>query len=85
MIVVGVSISSFVELGARTAVNIILVDMKGNVAASQDQISWVVIVYLAAFLAVLPLSGWLASRFGHRNYLVGSLLLYAAGISGLFL
>ena len=84
MIVVGVSIASFVELGARTAVNIILVDMKGNVAASQDQVSWVVIVYLAAFLAVLPLSGWLASRFGHRNYLVVSLLLYAAGALGCF-
>ncbi|HEV2500736.1 MAG TPA: MFS transporter [Terriglobia bacterium] len=85
MIVVGVSIASFVELGARVAVNIILVDMKGNVAASQDQISWVVIVYLAAFLAVLPLSGWLSSRFGHRNYLVASLLLYAAGALGCFL
>ena len=84
MIVIGVSIASFVELGARTAVNIILVDMKGNVAASQDQISWVIIVYLAAFLAVLPLSGWLSSRFGHRNYLVVSLLLYAAGALGCF-
>jgi MFS transporter, DHA2 family, multidrug resistance protein len=85
MIVVGLGIASFVELGARTAVNIILVDMKGNVAASQDQVSWVVIVYLAAFLAVLPLSEWLASRFGHRNYLVFSLLLYAAGALGCFL
>jgi MFS transporter, DHA2 family, multidrug resistance protein len=84
MITLGLSIASFVELGARTAVNIILVDMKGNVAASQDQISWVVVVYLAAFLAVLPLSGWLASRFGHRNYMVGSLLLYAAGALGCF-
>ena len=84
MIVVGVSIATCLELGATTAVNIILVDMKGNVAASQDQISWVIIVYLAAFLAVLPLSGWLSSRFGHRNYLVVSLLLYAAGALGCF-
>ena len=85
MIVVGLGIASFIELGARTGVNIILVDMKGNVAASQDQVSWVVIVYLAAFLAVLPLSEWLASRFGHRNYLVFSLLLYAGGALGCFL
>jgi DHA2 family multidrug resistance protein len=84
MIVIGVGIASFVEFGARVAVNIILVDMKGNVAASQDQISWVVIVYLAAFFAVLPLSGWLSSIFGHRNYLVGSLLLFAAGALGCF-
>lgn len=85
MIVVGVSIASCLELGTTTAVNIVLVDMKGNVAASQDQISWVIVVYLAAFLAVLPLSGWLSSRFGHRNYLVASLLLYAAGALGCFL
>jgi len=84
MIVIGVSIASCLELGTQTAVNIILVDMKGNVAASQDQISWVVVVYLAAFLAVLPLSGWLSSRFGHRNYLVVSLVLYAAGALGCF-
>jgi MFS transporter, DHA2 family, multidrug resistance protein len=84
VIVVAFGVASFVEIGARTAVNIILVDMKGNVAASQDEISWVVIVYLAAFLAVLPLSGWLASRFGHRNYIVVSLLLYAAGALGCF-
>jgi len=85
MIVLGVSLATGIELGTQVAVNVILVDMKGNVAASQDQISWVIIVYSAAFFSVLPLSDWFARRLSHRKYLVASLLLYATGAFGCFL
>ncbi|HEX5423864.1 MAG TPA: MFS transporter [Bryobacteraceae bacterium] len=85
MIVVGLSLATSVELGVQFATNIILPDMQGNVAASQDEISWVITVYAAAFLAVLPLTNWFVRRLGHRNYLVLSLLLYASGALGCFL
>ncbi|HET7214119.1 MAG TPA: MFS transporter [Terriglobia bacterium] len=84
MIVLGVSLATGIELGTQVAVNIILVDMKGNIAASQDQISWVIIVYSAAFFSVLPLTDWFARRLSHRKYLVASLLLYATGAFGCF-
>ena len=85
MIVLGISLATGIELGTQVAVNVILVDMKGNVAASQDQISWVIIVYSAAFFSVLPLTDWFARRLSHRKYLVASLLLYATGAFGCFL
>ena len=85
MIVLGVSLATGIELGTQVAVNVILVDMKGNVAASQDQISWVIIVYSAAFFSVLPLTDWFARRLSHRKYIVASLLLYATGAFGCFL
>jgi DHA2 family multidrug resistance protein len=85
MIVVGLGLAAAVELGTTIAINVILTDMKGNVAASQDEISWVVTVYGAAFLCVVPLSTWFARRLGTRNYLVLSLLLYGGGALGCFL
>jgi len=85
MIVVGLGLAAAVELGTTIAINVILTDMKGNVAASQDEISWVVTVYGAAFLCVVPLTTWFVRRLGTRNYLVLSLLLYGGGAFGCFL
>ena len=85
MIVVGLGLAAATELGTTIAINVILADMKGNVAASQDEISWVVTVYGAAFLCAVPLSTWFARRLGTRNYLVLSLLLYGGGALGCFL
>ncbi len=85
LIVVGLGLAAAVELGTTIATNVILTDMKGNVAASQDEISWVVTVYGAAFLCVVPLTTWFVRRLGHRNYLVLSLLVYGGGAFGCFL
>src|SRR5262245_32822735 len=79
MIVVGVALAAALELGTQIAVNIILQDMKGNVAASQDELSWIVTAYSAAFLCAVPLATRLVRRLGHRNHLVLSLLVYGAG------
>src|SRR4029077_11193699 len=76
------AVPTAVELGTTIAINVILTDMKGNVAASQDEISWVVTVYGAAFLCVVPLTTWFVRRLGTRNYLVLSLLLYGGGALG---
>jgi DHA2 family multidrug resistance protein len=85
MILIGVALAAALELGTQIAINIILTDMKGNVAASQDELSWIVTAYGAAFLSVVPLTTWFVRRLGHRNYLVLSLLLYGAGAFGCFL
>ena len=79
MIVIGVALAAALELGTQIAVNIILQDMKGNVAASQDELSWIVTAYSAAFLCAVPLTSRLVRRLGHRNHLVLSLLVYGAG------
>src|ERR1700730_12200819 len=85
MIVFGLGLAAALEVRTTIAINVILTDMKGNVAASQDEISWVVTVYGAAFLCVVPLTAWFVRRLGTRNYLVLSLLLYGGGAFGCFL
>jgi MFS transporter, DHA2 family, multidrug resistance protein len=85
MIVIGLALASALELGTQIAVNLILIDMKGNIAASQDELSWIVIAYGAAFLSVVPLTPWFVRRLGNRNYLVMSLLVYGGGAFACFL
>ncbi len=85
MVVWALIIAASVEIGLRFGVNIILVDMEGNVAANQDDMSWVVIVYGVGFIFGLATSAGLARFLGVRNHLGFMLLLFGAGTLGCFL
>ncbi len=85
MIVIGLGLATCMEVGTATAVNVILPDMQGNVGATTDQISWTITIYSTAFLCSLPLSPWLARRFGHRDHILLSIALHALGALGCFL
>jgi DHA2 family multidrug resistance protein len=84
VIVWAVILAAAMEVGMRFGVNIILVDMEGNVAASQDDISWVVTVYGAGFIAGMASSAGLARYLGARNHFVLMLMLFGAGTLGCF-
>ena len=47
-----------------TIVNVCLPHIQGSLSASQDQISWVLTSYIVASAIMMPLTGWLAGRFG---------------------
>jgi len=85
MIVIGLGLATCMEIGTATAVNVILPDMQGNVGATTDQISWTITIYSTAFLCSLPLSPWLARRFGHRDHILLSIAMHALGALGCFL
>jgi len=50
-----------------TIANVALPYMQGSVAASQDQIAWVLTSYIVAAAIMTPPTGFLASRFGLKN------------------
>jgi DHA2 family multidrug resistance protein len=58
--------------------NVSLPQMQGSLAASQDQIAWVVTFNLVATAVVTPMSGWLVSRFGRRRLMLYCVLGFAA-------
>jgi len=60
-----------------TVANVALPHIQSSVAASQDQIVWVLTSYLIASAIAMPLSGWLANRYG-RKYVM---LLSVAGFT----
>jgi len=47
-----------------TIANVALPHIQGSLSASQDQISWVLTSYIVAAAIMMPLTGWLARRFG---------------------
>jgi DHA2 family multidrug resistance protein len=76
IITITVIISSVIELIDTSIVNVALPDMMGNLGATLDEIAWVVTGYVVANVIVIPMTGWLASLFGRRNYFAGSILLF---------
>ncbi|MFL2917476.1 MAG: MFS transporter [Thalassobaculaceae bacterium] len=56
-----------------TSANVVLPQLKGAMAATSDQIAWVVTFNLVATAIATPLTGWLAQTLGWRNLLFVSL------------
>jgi DHA2 family multidrug resistance protein len=71
-----------VEVSNRIAVNVFLPDMQGNVGASSDEISWVIILYNVGYLCSLALAAWMTRVIGTRRHLLLSIALYAVGSMG---
>ncbi|MBI1275166.1 DHA2 family efflux MFS transporter permease subunit [bacterium] len=50
-----------------TIANVALPRMQGTLSATQDQMSWVLTSYIIAAAIMIPMTGWLAGRFGRKK------------------
>src|SRR3954451_1371485 len=57
-----------------TIANVALPYIQGSVAASADQINWVLTSYIVAAAIMTPPSGYLATRFGRKRVLSVSIV-----------
>lgn len=71
-------LASLLEIIDTSIVNVAIPTMMGNLGATQEDVSWVVIGYIIANAIVLPLSAWLAGQFGRRKYYITCILLFTA-------
>src|SRR6201996_1015230 len=76
MVAMVVSLAAFMEVLDITITNVSLSHIAGSLAASQDESTWVLTSYLVANGIVLPLSGWLASVLGRKNYFMMSIAAF---------
>jgi MFS transporter, DHA2 family, multidrug resistance protein len=53
-----------------TIANVALPYMQGELSASRDQITWVLTSYIVSAAIMTAPVGWIASRFGKRNFLI---------------
>ena len=65
-----------------TIANVALPHIQGSVAASADEITWVLTSYIVASAICTPLTGWLAGRFGRKRLMVVSIIGFTL-VSGL--
>ncbi|SFJ20925.1 DHA2 family efflux MFS transporter permease subunit [Planctomicrobium piriforme] len=71
-----VVIPTFMEVLDTTIANVALRYIAGGLSAAVTDSEWVITSYLAANATVLPISGWLATRLGRRNYFLGSIAVF---------
>ena len=67
-----VMISTFMEVLDTTVVNVSLPHIAGSLSATPDEATWALTSYLVANAIILPMTGWLANRFGRKRLLMGS-------------
>src|SRR5215813_13608749 len=76
LIAVVVALGAFMEVLDTSIANVALPYMAGSLAASNDQSTWVLTSYLVSNAIVLPISGWLAVRFGRKRFFMGCLTVF---------
>ncbi|MEB2346633.1 MAG: DHA2 family efflux MFS transporter permease subunit [Deltaproteobacteria bacterium] len=76
LMILGVMLAVMLEIIDASIVNVAMPVMMGNLGATVDEISWVATSYIIANVVVIPMTSWLAGRFGRRRYFVGSILLF---------
>lgn len=59
-----------------TIANVALPHIQSTLSASPEQIIWVVTSYVVAQAIATPLAGWLATRFGRRLVMSGSIAMF---------
>jgi DHA2 family multidrug resistance protein len=74
LIVAAVMAAALMQTLDSTITNVALPTIQGNLGASQDQATWVVTAYAIAAMIVIPLTPWLQTRFGRRNYYLASIV-----------
>lgn len=65
-----VLLAVFIDILDMTIVNVALPHMKGALGATSEQIAWVLTSYMVSAVVVMPLTGYLAARFGRRPVLI---------------
>jgi DHA2 family multidrug resistance protein len=76
IITITVISASLLELIDTTIVNVSLPQIQGNLGATLENVAWVVTGYAVANVIILPMSGWLGSYFGRKNYFLASIILF---------
>jgi MFS transporter, DHA2 family, multidrug resistance protein len=63
-ITVSIMLATIMQGVDNTIANVALPHIQGSLSAAQDQIAWVLTSYIVSAAIMMPLTGWLAGRFG---------------------
>jgi len=77
-----VMLGTMMEVVDTSVANVSLPHMQGTFSAGVDEITWVITSYLVANAVILPITGWLAARFGRKRFYLAALTLFTAASLG---
>lgn len=73
---VAVIAATLLEIIDTTIVNVALPNIQGNFGVAIDLSAWIVTGYIIANVVVIPITPWLAARFGRRQYFFASIVIF---------
>jgi DHA2 family multidrug resistance protein len=76
IILVGLITAAVMEVLDTTIINVALPQMAGNLGATTQEIAWVSTSYILSNVVVLPMTAFFTERFGRKNYLTFSIILF---------
>src|SRR5437588_3449011 len=76
VIALAVTLATFMEVLDTSIANVALPHIAGSLSAGQDESTWVLTSYLVSNAIVLPLSGWLSSIIGRKNFYMACVALF---------
>jgi len=71
-----VTMGTFMEVLDTSIANVALPHIAGSLSASQDESTWVLTSYLVANAIILPISGWISSVLGRKNFYLISVVMF---------
>src|ERR1700736_4586777 len=78
VIAITVTLATFMEVLDTSIANVALPHIAGNLSAGQDESTWVLTSYLVSNAVVLPISAWLATRFGRKRFYMTCVAVFTA-------
>lgn len=78
LLLVALSLMVTLEFLQSAMLNFASALVMGHVGATPEQFTWSVALYGIVAVVAIAQSGWFVQRFGHRNYLVASTLIFTA-------
>lgn len=84
LLAASVMLAAIIQILDTTIANVALPHMQGTLSATQDQISWVLTSYIIMAAIVMPMTGFIAGRFGRKRMLLWSVAGFtiASGLCG---
>jgi MFS transporter, DHA2 family, multidrug resistance protein len=73
---VAVIAATLLEVIDTTIVNVSLPNIQGNFGIAIDLSAWIVTGYIIANVVIIPITPWLAARFGRRQYFFASIVIF---------
>ena len=74
MITISIMLANIMQGVDNTILNVALPHIQGSLSASLDQIAWALTSYIVCAAIMMPLSGWLAGRFGIKYIFLVSVI-----------
>jgi DHA2 family multidrug resistance protein len=76
LIALAVMLGTTLEVLDSSIINVALRHLQGSFSASVDEIVWALTSYLVANGIMIPMTGWMSSRFGRERYFLASVFVF---------